>query len=38
MFGGQLFCDCIGQFDDDSDDIVLGPKKRDCSNVGDVDG
>ena len=34
----QHFCDCMGQFDDDSDDIVLGPKKRDCSNVGDVDG
>ena len=31
----QHFCDCMGQFDDDSDDIVLGPKKRDCTNVGD---
>ena len=33
----QHFCDCMGQFDDDSDDIVLGPKKRDCNNVGDGD-
>ena len=31
----QHFCDCMGQFDDDSDDIVLGPKKSDCNNVGD---
>ena len=26
----QQICDCMGQFDDDGDDIVLGPKKRDC--------